>query len=87
MQKGLTRTKEDDRKDLSKINLVPLPSPFNISKGKKTLTPSLATQERKKRFMKKSNPLPFLLAHVKGRRKKNINLHPLPFNSKRNLNK
>jgi hypothetical protein len=31
MQKGLTRTEEDDRKDLSKINLVPLPSPFNIS--------------------------------------------------------
>jgi hypothetical protein len=35
--------------------------------------------------MKKSNPLPLLLAHVKGSRKKNIKLHP--FNSKRNQNK
>jgi hypothetical protein len=37
--------------------------------------------------MEKSNPLPLLLAHVKGRRKKNINLNPLPFNNKRNQNK
>jgi hypothetical protein len=40
----------------------------------------------KKKFMKKINPLPLLLAHVKWR-KKNINLHPLPLNSKRNQNK
>jgi hypothetical protein len=37
-------------------------------------------------IMKKINPLPLLLAHVKWR-KKNINLHPLPLNSKRNQNK
>jgi hypothetical protein len=53
MQKGLTRTKEDDRKDLSKVNLVPLPSPFNISKGKKTLTPLPSHSRTKKKIYEK----------------------------------
>jgi hypothetical protein len=53
MQKGLTRREEDDRKDSSKINLVPLPSPSNISKEKKTLTPLPSHSRTKKKIYEK----------------------------------
>jgi hypothetical protein len=72
---------------LKKINLVPFHPPSTYPKKKKPWPLSLATQKRKKSFMKKTNPLPLLLAHVKQSRKKNINLHPLLLNSKRNQNK
>ncbi len=43
MQKGSMIIEEDDMRNLKEINLVPLPSPFNIRKEKRTYTYDLRT--------------------------------------------